>query len=205
MQSDRSGNSSRGFTLIELLVVIVIIGVLIALLLPAVQSAREAARRAQCTNNLKQFALATHNYNDQNDSFPVGAIYKPDPVLTNWLYVPDNSIFIAMLGQLEQQPLYNAMNFSRHHLSGVNSTVVSTGLATLWCPSDGKIVGRRSSFGPYADNANMTVSYSSYGGCTGTWYVHTHAYLDCRVQYPDPLGSSQHLMAIASKWQSPLI
>src|SRR6516225_3007911 len=103
-----SDHLRRGFTLIEVLVVIAIIGLLIALLLPAVQAAREAARRAQCTNNLKQIALAAHNYHDQNGGFPMGNPFATFPGL--WRGT-GQSVFISMLPQLEQAPLFNSYNF----------------------------------------------------------------------------------------------
>jgi len=100
----------RGFTLIELLVVIAIIGVLIALLLPAVQAAREAARRAQCTNNLKQIALALHNYISANTAVPPLMIpYSPvGGMNTGQVFTP----LARMLPFLEQQAIYNAINFN---------------------------------------------------------------------------------------------
>src|SRR5271155_3529104 len=104
---------TRGFTLIELLVVIAIIAVLIALLLPAVQAAREAARRAQCTNNLKQIGLALHNYHQTNNKFPQGHsqsfAYVSHTAYAGWTEWSAQAMF---LGYMEQNPVYNAINFS---------------------------------------------------------------------------------------------
>src|SRR3954469_20391788 len=99
------GNRNRGFTLIELLVVIAIIAVLIALLLPAVQAAREAARRTQCVNNLKQIGLAVANYSDVNGSLPPTAITQPTGTFSN-----NFGMKARILAYIEQGTLYNAMN-----------------------------------------------------------------------------------------------
>jgi len=195
---DNPSDDRKGFTLIELLCVIGIIGVLIALLLPAVQSARESARRAQCTNNLKQIGLAAMNYENQNGTFPIGSPFKPEAVF-GWLWVEDQSTFVSMLGQFEQQPLYNAYNFSRSIYSGVNSTIYWTGLATLWCPSDGQIIGKRMSFGAYYDNPNLTVAFTSYGGCAGTWFPEPLLYKDCTMYLPNTPANSPHFVSLVQE------
>ena len=128
----------RGFTLIELLVVIAIIGVLIALLLPAVQSAREAARRAQCTNNLKQLSLAAQNYHDVNGCFPGGSysgtVFNPP----HWSTYPENfSCFARMLPFFEQGAMANALNFSLTSADPGNLTIAGVRVSSLICPSDG--------------------------------------------------------------------
>ena len=139
----------RGFTLIELLVVIAIIGVLIALLLPAVQAAREAARKAQCTNNLKQLGLGIANYADVNQTTPLHMYrYASEGGATNG-YSGDHSWYCGLLPYVEQQAMYNSLNMiytQEWAYSGpitgpnpIERTVISASVSTFLCPSDGEI------------------------------------------------------------------
>jgi len=125
----------RGFTLIELLVVIAIIGVLVALLLPAVQQAREAARRAQCKNSLKQIGLALHNYHDQFNSLPAGWVGVTNGTLN--IYGTNGWGWAAkILPQMDQGPLYNTLNFSISVADPSQATQRTTKLPIYRCPSD---------------------------------------------------------------------
>src|SRR5262249_12825351 len=121
-----------GFTLIELLVVIAVIGILIGLLLPAVHTAREAARRAQCTSNLKQIALAVHHYAEANGTLPMGGLSQRDARSPQTLDI-SSGLFVALLPQLEQQAAFHAVNFDVRIWNKENTTICATGLSILWC------------------------------------------------------------------------
>jgi len=143
-----------GFTLIEVVVVIGVIGVLTLLLLPAVQAAREAGRRAQCQNNLRQIGLAAHGY--------LAATGKLPPAYSGMAYSPQ----VAILPYLDLAPLYNAINqnFSAESITGENATAEATQVAVLLCPSDASPSGPEVQIPGYP---GTEIGYTNYAGNGG--------------------------------------
>ena len=159
-----SRRSLHGFTLVELLVVITIIGILISLLLPAVQAAREAARRLQCVNNLKQMALGLHNYHSSFGVLPFGCAtftgFKSQSIMFGNMLLP----------YIEQQPLHDSFNYTKPMWDATNTAWVTQVVSVYICPSDPR------SGSPVFDDRRMCASCGEWGVANpdhvlGLWYM----------------------------------
>jgi prepilin-type processing-associated H-X9-DG protein len=149
-------------------VVIAIIGVLVALLLPAVQSAREAARRTQCTNNLKQVGLGLANYESVAGAYPMSDVIANPAIVgqtTNGF-----SVHCRLMAFMEQGNAFNGLNFSFSHTQAANSTIVGMQVAVYLCPSDPN-KDQRTAFPASANLPNATACVTSYGFNSGEWFL----------------------------------
>jgi prepilin-type N-terminal cleavage/methylation domain-containing protein/prepilin-type processing-associated H-X9-DG protein len=193
-------NRRRAFTLIELLVVIAIIGILVALLLPAVQSAREASRRSQCANNLKQIGLAFHNYHDTYKRFPNSAF---DPAYAT------NSCFVSILPFLEQKNISDLYDFTRPNTDPVNMAAVSKRIDIYICPS---AAFQRIVPDPTCDGSSRAAgTYAVCTGSTNPWATATNPHNGAIVNIASGFtgmhsitdGTSNTFLAGESDWNYP--
>lgn len=189
-----------GFTLIEVLVAISIISLLMALLLPATQAAREAARRAQCGNNLKQIGLALHAYEGVFGSLPVGRMKTYDPRFAGpnppcSTYVIDKSYLVMILPFVEQASLYNAINQGLTIFGDENRTIQSVAISSYACPSDPEArvrdgdVTRMLTYGLVKPSERLSVAFGSYSGCFGSFNVNALPGPDNQCQVPGELAA----------------
>ena len=197
--SDVKLSHPRGFTLVELLVVIAIIGVLLALLLPAVQAAREAARRAQCSNNLKQIGLAVHSYADINRKLPAGGIWNPAGQ-------GKGSALVHLLPFVEEKSIFDAFDFKKLNTDGsfypgTATLIGSTAIPTYICPSDDgnpSVVGLAKH--NYAASRGPTEVYDNPScSCTHPWQMLAMAPLDNPANFAGPftrMGSAAGLQQV---------
>lgn len=154
--------NSRGFTLIELLVVIAIIAVLIALLLPAVQQAREAARRTQCKNNLKQIGLGIHNYESTYSRFPSSGEYTDEGARDRRFFPV--SLYVAILPFVEQANIYSQWNMNVHYTNAANAPLAKKVIPGYVCPSNA--ITQIDSLG-YGTADYMPIAYTDIDPVTG--------------------------------------
>lgn len=185
-----SSSRRRGFTLIELLVVIAIIAVLIALLLPAVQQAREAARRSQCKNNLKQLGLAIHNYHDVFLCFPIADVNgTSNPV----------SAHARLLPYMDQTPVFNLIDFNVPYDHANNNVPRMLELPVFRCPSDPDSlpasIGGRNNF--YWNAGNGVVMYAS--GAAGQPTPNGILYHNVKVRFSDITDGTSNSAAMSEK------
>ncbi len=156
-----TASERRGFTLVELLVVIAIIGILVGLLLPAVQSAREAARRMSCSNNLKQMGLALHNYHDTYRKFPPSGFFNRFAPSDAW------SVQARLLPQLEQANLERLIDWDYSY--GLQGLVAQTRVPVYVCPSEPRDLPRPDA---KPHDPNFTHYPLNYGANMGEWFVY---------------------------------